>query len=233
MAQICIELIYKASSSCKCGSIRNNSLNYSPNLYLKWRYLCSNSPTNLNGYIIHSNRLLFPLWAHLETAVETGAASWEVKAKKKKKKRVNCNQWRTLYLIGSIRSVESIWSFSTHLQRIFWCETVYECYALFWIVTLEWICTSVRPYIIHEAMWLGEDDERNFLCMLDPFLDENCCVLEPIGRRNRSFSNCSLETIPTSSSFPFWFATSDWCTSRRKAKGCMIPFISHLYIQFF
>jgi acetylserotonin N-methyltransferase len=41
-------------------------------------YLCSNSSNTLVGYILYSNRVLYPLWAHLEAAVRTGDHQWKM-----------------------------------------------------------------------------------------------------------------------------------------------------------
>jgi acetylserotonin O-methyltransferase len=41
------------------------------------RYLRSESPDSLTGYILYSNDALYPMWAHLEDAVREGTPRWE------------------------------------------------------------------------------------------------------------------------------------------------------------
>src|ERR1700685_697821 len=41
------------------------------------RYLRSDSPDSLTGYIHYSNDALYPMWAHLEDAVREGTPRWE------------------------------------------------------------------------------------------------------------------------------------------------------------
>jgi len=41
------------------------------------RYLRSDSPDTLAGYILYSNSVLYPMWAHLEDAVREGAPRWQ------------------------------------------------------------------------------------------------------------------------------------------------------------
>jgi acetylserotonin O-methyltransferase len=41
------------------------------------RYLRRDSPQTLIGYILYSNRVLYPLWGHLEEAVREGTHRWE------------------------------------------------------------------------------------------------------------------------------------------------------------
>ena len=40
-------------------------------------YLCRSSERSLTGYILYSNDVLFPLWAHLEDAVKEGSHRWK------------------------------------------------------------------------------------------------------------------------------------------------------------
>jgi acetylserotonin N-methyltransferase len=40
-------------------------------------YLLRSSPQNLTGYILYSNRALYPLWEHLEDAVREGTHRWK------------------------------------------------------------------------------------------------------------------------------------------------------------
>jgi len=40
------------------------------------RYLRSDSPDTLTGYIRYSNRALFPMWGHLEDALREGSSRW-------------------------------------------------------------------------------------------------------------------------------------------------------------
>lgn len=40
-------------------------------------YLCRNSPHTLAGYILYSNRALYPLWGDLESAVRAGTSRWQ------------------------------------------------------------------------------------------------------------------------------------------------------------
>jgi O-methyltransferase/methyltransferase family protein len=39
-------------------------------------YLCRRSPHSLAGYILYSDRALFPMWSHLEDAVREGSNRW-------------------------------------------------------------------------------------------------------------------------------------------------------------
>jgi acetylserotonin N-methyltransferase len=41
------------------------------------KYLCRSSEHALTGYILYSNDVLFPVWAHLEDAVREGSHRWE------------------------------------------------------------------------------------------------------------------------------------------------------------
>ena len=41
------------------------------------KYLRSDSPDSLTGYIHYSNEALYPLWAHLEDAVREGTPRWK------------------------------------------------------------------------------------------------------------------------------------------------------------
>ena len=40
------------------------------------KYLRSDSPDSLTGYIHYSNEALYPMWAHLEDAVREGTPRW-------------------------------------------------------------------------------------------------------------------------------------------------------------
>lgn len=40
-------------------------------------YLCRRSRSTLAGYVLYSNSVLFPMWAHLEDAVREGGHRWE------------------------------------------------------------------------------------------------------------------------------------------------------------
>jgi len=40
-------------------------------------YLCKSSELALNGYILYSNEVLFPMWRHLEDAVREGTHRWK------------------------------------------------------------------------------------------------------------------------------------------------------------
>jgi acetylserotonin N-methyltransferase len=40
-------------------------------------YLRQDSPHTLAGYILYSNRMLFPLWSHLEDAIREGSPRWK------------------------------------------------------------------------------------------------------------------------------------------------------------
>lgn len=39
-------------------------------------YLCRSSPDTLCGYILYSDKVLFPMWSHLEEAVQEGTHRW-------------------------------------------------------------------------------------------------------------------------------------------------------------
>jgi SAM-dependent methyltransferase len=47
------------------------------NLPVARNYLCRESPSTLTGYILYSNRALFPMWQHLEDAVREGSNRWK------------------------------------------------------------------------------------------------------------------------------------------------------------
>ncbi len=47
------------------------------NLPVASRYLRQSSPETLAGYILYSDRVLYPLWGHLEDAVREGSHRWE------------------------------------------------------------------------------------------------------------------------------------------------------------
>ena len=40
-------------------------------------YLCRAKPNTLVGYILYSDKALFPLWAHLENAIREGVPQWK------------------------------------------------------------------------------------------------------------------------------------------------------------
>ncbi len=40
-------------------------------------YLCRRSPNTLVGYILYSDQMLYPLWAHLEEAIRDGGPQWK------------------------------------------------------------------------------------------------------------------------------------------------------------
>lgn len=40
-------------------------------------YLCRESPQSLAGYILYSDRMLYPMWGHLEDAVREGSHRWK------------------------------------------------------------------------------------------------------------------------------------------------------------
>jgi acetylserotonin O-methyltransferase len=47
------------------------------NLPVSQTYLSRSSPSTLSGYILYSNRALYPLWGKLESAVRAGSNCWE------------------------------------------------------------------------------------------------------------------------------------------------------------
>lgn len=47
------------------------------NLPVASRYLCRNSPDTLTGYILYSDRILYPLWGNLCDAVSEGTHRWK------------------------------------------------------------------------------------------------------------------------------------------------------------
>ncbi|HYM12046.1 MAG TPA: class I SAM-dependent methyltransferase [Bryobacterales bacterium] len=47
------------------------------NLPVASRYLRRESPDTLTGYILYSDRILYPIWGHLEDAVREGTHRWE------------------------------------------------------------------------------------------------------------------------------------------------------------
>ena len=46
------------------------------NTPLASRYLVSSSPDTLSGYIVYSDRSLYPLWSHLDDAIREGSNRW-------------------------------------------------------------------------------------------------------------------------------------------------------------
>jgi acetylserotonin O-methyltransferase len=47
------------------------------NLPVTETYLSRSSPSTLSGYILYSNRALYPLWGHLDDAIREGSNRWE------------------------------------------------------------------------------------------------------------------------------------------------------------
>jgi acetylserotonin N-methyltransferase len=47
------------------------------NTPLTERYLCRSSPDTMVGYVLYSNRALFPMWANFEDAIREGTNRWE------------------------------------------------------------------------------------------------------------------------------------------------------------
>src|SRR5436853_10879 len=47
------------------------------NTPLAQTYLCRSSPYRLTGYITYSDRVLWPMWAHLADAVREGGHRWK------------------------------------------------------------------------------------------------------------------------------------------------------------
>jgi acetylserotonin N-methyltransferase len=47
------------------------------NTPLAEKYLCRSSPDTLCGYILYSDKALFPMWAHLEEAILEGTHRWQ------------------------------------------------------------------------------------------------------------------------------------------------------------
>ena len=41
------------------------------------KYLRSESPDTLSGYVLYSNKALYPMWGHLEDAVREGTHRWK------------------------------------------------------------------------------------------------------------------------------------------------------------
>lgn len=58
------------------GLLSKDSNEYS-NTPLSTEYLVSTGPESLAGYILYSNQSLYPLWSHLEEAVQEGTNRWE------------------------------------------------------------------------------------------------------------------------------------------------------------
>jgi acetylserotonin N-methyltransferase len=55
--------------------LRRNDARYE-NEPIASTYLCRTKETSLAGYILYSNDVLFPLWAHLEDAIREGTPRW-------------------------------------------------------------------------------------------------------------------------------------------------------------
>ncbi|HTV55930.1 MAG TPA: class I SAM-dependent methyltransferase [Terriglobia bacterium] len=47
------------------------------NLPVSETYLARSSPSTLSGYILYSNRSLYPLWGHLDDAIRDGSNRWQ------------------------------------------------------------------------------------------------------------------------------------------------------------
>jgi len=58
------------------GLLERREATYS-NTRVSSRYLVSSSPATLAGYIVYSERSLYPLWGHLADAVREGTNRWE------------------------------------------------------------------------------------------------------------------------------------------------------------
>jgi acetylserotonin N-methyltransferase len=58
------------------GFLRRDGDLYS-NTEVASAYLCRKSPRTLAGYISYSNRVLYPMWGHLEDAVREGTNRWK------------------------------------------------------------------------------------------------------------------------------------------------------------
>ncbi len=58
------------------GLVERHGVTYA-NTPVSSRYLVSSSPSTLAGYIVYSERSLYPLWAHLADAVREGTNRWE------------------------------------------------------------------------------------------------------------------------------------------------------------
>lgn len=58
------------------GFLRKAGGHYS-NLPVADAYLCRSSSSTLVGYVLYSNRALYPMWGHLEDAVREGTNRWE------------------------------------------------------------------------------------------------------------------------------------------------------------
>jgi len=58
------------------GLLRSDGNLYS-NTDVASAYLCRRSPRTLAGYISYSNRVLYPMWGHLEDAVREGTNRWK------------------------------------------------------------------------------------------------------------------------------------------------------------
>jgi acetylserotonin N-methyltransferase len=63
--------------ACVGLGLLSRSDNGYTNTELSTRYLVSASPDTLAGYIVYSDRSLYPLWSHLEDAVREGSNRWE------------------------------------------------------------------------------------------------------------------------------------------------------------
>jgi acetylserotonin O-methyltransferase len=58
------------------GLLRKQEALYS-NLPVAQAYLSRSSPSTLSGYVLYSNRALYPLWENLEDAIREGSNRWE------------------------------------------------------------------------------------------------------------------------------------------------------------
>jgi acetylserotonin O-methyltransferase len=64
------------AAACSLGIIAEMEGKFS-NTPLASTYLVSSSPASLCGYILHSDKLLYPLWSGLQASVEAGQCCWQ------------------------------------------------------------------------------------------------------------------------------------------------------------
>jgi acetylserotonin N-methyltransferase len=72
-----VEPLERLLDTCvSLGLLRKNGAFYA-NEPIASTYLCRTSERALTGYILYSNDVLFPMWAHLEDAIREGTPRWK------------------------------------------------------------------------------------------------------------------------------------------------------------
>jgi acetylserotonin O-methyltransferase len=73
----CPDALQRLLDACVAMKLLSKYDGLYANLPVAETYLSRSSPSTLSGYILYSNRALYPLWGHLEEAVREGSNRWE------------------------------------------------------------------------------------------------------------------------------------------------------------